>query len=287
MTRKRLLLLGSRGKMGTALAEALAGTCELIPKCSADFDAADFGAARLLVKSERPDLVVNTVAFLGIDPCEKDPGLALRLNSLFPRLLAELAEEEGFTLAHFSTDAVFDDAKGGFYTEDDTPRPLNLYGLTKYGGDCFVRAACAKHYIFRLPVLFGESARNTQFVEKMLAKAGQGAGPLRVSGDIFSSPTYSLDAARAVAEILGAERPFGLYHVANEGKASLFDLMSAIAAELRLGAAVEKASFRDFPFTGTKNTNTPLASAKGVRLRPWREAVKEYCARLKKQKEAK
>jgi len=278
--KKCVLLLGATGKMGAALAEVLSGAYRLIPSASADFNAMDFEAVRRLVKKEKPDILINTVAFLGIDPCEQDPGRAIRLNSLFPRLLAEMSAEYGFTLAHFSTDGVFDDVKGDYYTENDTPRPLHVYGLTKYGGDCFVQAASNNSYIFRLPILFGKSDKTNQFVEKMLLKVRQGARLLKISGDIFSSPTYSLDAARAVAEILGTGKPFGLYHIANQGKASLFELMSAIVAELRLNVAVERASFRDFPFMGMKNTNTPLSSVKGVNLRPWREAVKDYCLRL-------
>lgn len=283
---KKLLLLGAYGKMGTALREALAGKFEVTPKGSADFDAGDPESVKAVVGAAKPDVLVNAAAFLGIDPCEKEPLKALRLNALYPRLLAELAAETGFTLAHFSTDAVFSDEKNDFYTEDDAPAPVNLYGLTKYGGDCFIKAACPDHYIFRLPVLFGESPKNTQFVEKMLQLADGGAAELRVAGDIISSPTYSADAAAAAAGILAEGRPCGLYHLANSGKASLYDLMTAVAGELGLKTRISRASYRDFPYTGTKNTNTPMTSARGVKLRPWREAVGAYCARLKAKRDS-
>lgn len=274
---KKILLLGSTGKMGVAMEEIFKDGYSIVNKNSSDFNALEFEQVRKLIEENNPDIVVNTVALLGIDPCDKEPEKAFRLNTLYPKFLAELSKKRGFLLIHFSTDAVFNDEKNDFYTEDDTPHPLNLYGMTKYGGDCFVQAIAKKYYIFRLSVLFGETTKNTQFVEKMLEKVKQGAQVLKISNDIISSPTYSKDAAREVKRILEAGYEYGLYHIANEGKATLYELIDEIVSTLKLGVKVEKASFKDFAHIGIKNTNTPLKSIKIKTLRPWKEAIKEYC----------
>ena len=273
---KKLLLLGSTGKMGLAVKEVFAHGYALTGKNSRDFNALEFEQVRKLIKDAGPDIVINTVAFLGIDPCEKEPEKAVKLNALYPKFLAQLSVELGFLLVHFSTDAVFNDQKGNFYTEDDVPRPLNIYGFTKYGGDCFIQAIAGRYYIFRIPLLFGETAKNTQFVEKMFQRAEAGEKILRISDDIFSSPTYSKDAAREIRRIIEANFPFGVYHIANDGKASLYELMKAIIEDIGFNVKVEKASYKDFPFVGIKNTNTPLKSVKIDTLRHWREAVREY-----------
>jgi dTDP-4-dehydrorhamnose reductase len=274
---KKVLLLGGSGKMGTAIRTVFEGDYDVIAKGGRDFDAMDFGQVGALLAETRPDIVINTVAYLGIDPCEKDPERAFRLNTLYPKRLAELSNEIGFLLVHFSTDAVFNDEKGDFYTEEDAPAPLNVYGLTKHGGDCLIQSIASRYYIFRISVLFGETGKDTQFVEKMLEKVHGGQRTLRVSGDIFSSPTYSRDVAREARRIIEASYPYGLYHVANEGRASLYELMKEIAENLGLDVAVEEASYRDFPYVGRKNTCTPLKSIKIDSLRSWKEAVKEYC----------
>lgn len=275
----KMLLLGSTGKMGMALSEVFCGGYSVTGKNSKDFDATNFERVCNLIKESKPDIVINTVAFLGIDPCEKEPEKAFRLNTLYPKLLAELSKKQGFLLVHFSTDAVFNDTKGDFYTEEDSPQPLNIYGLTKYGGDCFIQAIAKRHYIFRISVLFGETPKNNQFVEKMLLKAREEDKVLRISDDIIGSPTYSKDAAREVRRIIDDRYPFGLYHVANKGKASLYDLMKEIFVELNIDVKVKKASYKDFPFLGIKNTYTPIKSERISSLRPWQEAVKEYCAK--------
>jgi len=278
---KRLLILGHTGKMGLALSRALAKDYSIVGKNSRDFDAGDFAQVRGIIEQDKWDIVVNAVALLGIDQCEQQPQKALLLNTLYPRFLAELSKEKDFLLVHFSTDAVFNDSKGDFYLEGDTPCPLNIYGLTKYGGDCFIQAICRRYYIFRIPLLFGETTKSNQFVEKMLNKVRQGAGLIRVSSDIVTSPTYSLDVAWEIKRIIDRELPWGLYHLANAGKASLYELMVEIISGLGLEVKVEKASYHDFAYIGIKNTFTPLASEKIDVLRPWKEAVKDYCAQIK------
>ncbi len=280
MAKRKILLLGNTGKMGTALKSILEGEYRVIGRNSGDFNALNPDDVYSLVEETAPDIVINTVAFLGIDPSEKDPVRAFRLNTLYPKHLAELSNEKGFLLIHFSTDAVFDDSKRDYYTEGDCPLPINMYGLTKYGGDCSIQTIASNYYIFRIPVLFGETSKNTQFVEKMLQRVKGGERVLRISDDIISSPSYSRDIAREVKRILEEPLPSGLYHIANKGMASLYDLMSEIAKNLKIDVTVERASYRDFPYLGRKNTFTPIRSEKVAGLRPWQEAVIEYCKNI-------
>lgn len=277
---KKVLLLGNTGKMGLALNEVLKEDYAVIGKNSRDFDAANFDEVKSMVKDIKPNIVVNTVAFLGIDPCEKEPIKALTLNTLYPKLLAELSRDMGFLLMHFSTDAVFNNAKNSPYVESDAPKPLNMYGFTKYGADCFIQAIAKKYYIFRLPILFGKSTKNNQFVEKMLQKIKEGNKALKVTNDIVSSPSYSLDTANEVKRMMESNLPYGLYHVVNEGKATLFEIMQEIVKNLKLDVKVEKASYNDFPYVGIKNTNTPMTSEKIRPLRPWKEAINDYTDNL-------
>ncbi|MDP7244126.1 MAG: NAD(P)-dependent oxidoreductase [Flavobacteriales bacterium] len=277
----KVLLLGHMGKIGIALNEALKDSYEVIGKNTNDFDAANFDEVKNLIKEIKPDILINTVAFLGIDPCENEPIKALTLNTLYPKLLAELSKDMDFLLVHFSTDAVFNDAKNDLYVESDAPKPLNVYGFTKYGGDCFIRAIAKKYYIFRPAILFGRSKKNNQFVEKMMLKIKEGNKVIRVVDDIISSPSYSIDIANEAKRIIENSLPYGLYHLVNEGKASLFEIMQEIVENLKLDVKVEKASYNDFPYKGIKNTNTPLTSEKIKPMRSWKEAIKDYTNHLK------
>jgi len=280
-----ILLLGHTGKLGSALYDIFSTTHNVIGKNSLDFDATKFNEITDIIENIKPDYIINTIGFLGIDHCEQNHDKAILLNTLFPRHLAILANKRKITLVHFSTDAVFNDSKGDYYNENDRPAPLNIYGVSKYGGDCLVAAECTAHYIFRIPVLFGNSNKNDQFVEKMLFRIKEGQKVLKISDDIVSSPTYSRDVATAVKELLFNDVPYGLYHIANDGKASLFELMEEIKNALRLDVVIERTSFKSFPFVGTKNTYTPLASIRTGSLRHWKDAIHDYACFLKEKEQ--
>jgi dTDP-4-dehydrorhamnose reductase len=267
---KKILLLGSTGKMGTAITKVFTDY-EIIGKNSKDFEAADPESVRKIIKENPVDIVINTVAMLGIDNCEVDQLRANVVNSYYPRTLAKLSVEFGFKLVHFSTDAVFDGEKQDYYTELDKVNPINYYGLSKHRGDYAIQYIDYKYYIFRIPLLFGPTTKTNQFVEKMLTKEGT----IKVANDIICSPSYSIDIAKRIEWIIRRRFPFGLYHIANEGKASLYELMQEIAPD----KIIEPCSYKDFPHIGVKNTYTPIESHIFTSLRNWKEAVKECYGR--------
>jgi dTDP-4-dehydrorhamnose reductase len=263
---KKVLLLGGTGKMGKALNSAL----------SKEYD------IRKIIKSNEPDIVINTVAFLGIDPCEKDPIKAFEMNMMHPMRLAEISNEFGFLLVHFSTDAVFSDIKSDeSYDEYSMPNPVNVYGMTKLGGDMMVQEISKKFYLTRISVLFGDNDKNNQFVEKMLYRINSGASEINIADDIIGTPCYSKDVALSIKNLIESDLEYGLYHVVNDGKGSLYDLMSEISDHMEtLPVIVNRASHKDFSAIGKKNTNTPLKSSKLKPMRHWKDAVKEYCKSL-------
>lgn len=271
----KILLLGHTGKMGLALNKILCDDYEIIGKNSQDFDASNFEKVKEMVKEVQPDILINTVAFHGIDPCEKEPEKALAINTLHTKLLAELSNELDFLLVHFSTDAIFNNQKDKSYVESDTPKPINLYGFTKYGADCFIQSIAKKYYVVRYSLLFGKNPRNNQLIEKMTKKINEGE-EISMADDITCSPSYSIDIAKEVKRILKSSLPYGVYHVVNEGKATLYDIMVEVSKTLNSDINIKKASFRDFNHLAMKNTDTLLTSEKINALRSWKEAIKDY-----------
>lgn len=273
----RILLLGHTGKLGTAIQRRLDSAYEIRGLNSKSLDARDLVGAEQIIREMRPDIVVNTIAFMGIEACERHPSETFQVNALFPRMLAQLGAQAGFTLIHFSTETVFSGKLGRPLTEADEPDPVNQYGFSKYLSEVLVQEVLGHHYIFRLPVLFGDGPRRNQFVERMIDRARAGETEFRIADDIVTSPTWTADVADTLARVLDERPAYGLYHIANGDQASLFDLFSEVVRLLDLDVRVERASFRDFPGMGAKNTVTPL-SMSGLRpLRSWQDALADYC----------
>ena len=276
---KKILILGASGKMGTALSCILDGYI-LDKRNTSNSDVLDFDNVQSIIEIFKPDIVINSVANLAIDSSEESPYISFKSNTLLPQYLAHLSNTYNFILINFSTDAVFNDEKKDFYIESDKPCPLNMYGMTKYGGDCMIQSISKKFYVIRIPVLFGASYKKDQFVEKTLQNIKNGKKELKIANDVISSPTYSLDVAHKIKEFIESDYEYGVYHVANHGKASLYDLISEILYRLNLDIKIVKASFKDFQYIGRKNTFTPITSEKIIPLRNWQEAIKDYCNKL-------
>ena len=85
----------------------------------------------------RPDIVINTAAYVRVDYCEADADKAFEVNAVGARNVAVACQQLGAKLVHISTDYVFGgevEVRTTPYTEFDTPIPPNLYGKSKLGG---------------------------------------------------------------------------------------------------------------------------------------------------------
>jgi dTDP-4-dehydrorhamnose reductase len=276
----RVLVLGAGGKLGSAVCRVFQQSCVVDGKVRSDVDITQADQVMRAIEQSAPDVVINTAAFVGIDACESDPEQAFAANTALPKLLARLSNQHNFLLVHISTDAVFNGTKLDYYTEADCAKPVNVYGISKYGGDCCVEALARRYYIFRIPLLFGENPKQNQFVEKMLARLEQGEAQLQISNDIVSSPSFSTDIAQAIKDIVDSQTPYGLYHLANEGQASLHDLIIELAGCINSSATVIGCSHTAFPSKGIKNTYTPIRSIHLPPLRPWQAALSQYCSTM-------
>lgn len=97
-------------------------------------DATDFSTIEYIVQTLRPDIIINCIGIVKQLQEANDPVLSIRLNALFPHLLAQLCVRKGIRMIHMSTDCVFSGKKGD-YTEDDIPDASDLYGRTKLLGE--------------------------------------------------------------------------------------------------------------------------------------------------------
>ena len=138
----------------------------------------------------------------------------------------------GALVVHYSTDYVFDGTAARPYREDDTPRPLGVYGASKLAGEHLVAAAGGEHLVVRTSGVFGRGGseqKGGSFVERIVAQARAGQ-PLRVVADQVFAPTFAADLATASIALVRAGAR-GLFHVTNAGSCSWHDLaVAALAA---------------------------------------------------------
>jgi dTDP-4-dehydrorhamnose reductase len=204
-----------------------------------ELDLADPDQIREVVRSVRPDLVVNAAAYTAVDTAESDAATASAINSEAPRLLALEAKSLGAILLHFSTDYVFDGCKGSPYVETDHPNPVNCYGRTKLAGEEAIRNSGAAHLIFRTSWVYATHGRN--FLLTMLRLATE-RKELKIVNDQVGSPTCAFDLAQAISRILTGiiakrENGFvssgigGTYHMTAAGQTTWYEFAKAFLTE--------------------------------------------------------
>ena len=282
----RWIIAGNNGQLGRALTRALAGPGHEVVAAfdlpEADIADPEAVAAVFAGVGDPPDFVVNAAAFTHVDRCETERDAAHRANAIGPKVLAEACVAAGCRLAHVSTDYVFRGDAGEPYNEDDTPEPVSAYGATKLEGEGFVLAAAPDSLVVRTSWVFGEGRNFVSVIvgQGLARRDGSATGPLSVVDDQKGHPTYAEDLAGAIVGLLEQECR-GLYHVANAGVASWWDL-----ARVTLDSAgfsdieIDRARTADLDLSAPRPLWSVLdcskAEARGVGLRSWQAAVREY-----------
>ena len=273
----KILIIGLSGCFGTEFKNlCLNNNINLLGFKSSKLNILDYKLLEKKIKKEKPRVVINSSAIVGINQCEEEYSNAFSVNSIGALNLAKICEKMGIILVQTSTHAVFDGKRKKSYCEEDLPRPNNVYSGTKYLSELFVSSICKKFYVIRFPTLFGKRSNNQKgFVDKVYVALKENK-TLKIATDKIDSPTYAKDAAKALIEIINKKKKFGTYHLADEGKISFYTFVNELKKLLNSKSLIIKAKDEEFVSVGFKPLKTSIVSKKLKKMRNWKIALKEY-----------
>jgi dTDP-4-dehydrorhamnose reductase len=173
----RILLTGTSGQVGRALAPLLAQQGEVIAAARTAFDLAQPATLPAMLDQLSPDLIVNPAAYTAVDRAEDEPDLANAVNADAPGAMARWAAARNVPMVHFSTDYVFDGSGERPWRETDRCAPLGVYGRSKLAGEEAIRAAGGPHLILRTAWVY--AAEGANFMRTMI-RLGREREALRV-----------------------------------------------------------------------------------------------------------
>lgn len=269
----RIAVAGSRGQLGLALQEVLAGN-DLLPIDLPEHDITDLGAITATLAAFRPEAIIHSAALTDVDRCEREPDLAYAVNVLGTRNLVVGALQTGAAFVYVSTDYVFPGREEP-YAEYDPTGPLSVYARTKLQGEQVVRDHLQRFYIARTAWMYGDGPRS--FVETVLRLA-DGPGTMQMVTDEVGSPTRALDLARALARLIQVPA-FGIHHLSGEGACSRYEwAVEILRIAGRKDVVVEPATgYRRLARVPKRvvlrNRN---AAAAGIVMPPWQESLREH-----------
>ncbi len=226
MTKKKILLLGATGMAGHVAYHYLKETnkYEILDvvfrnKLTADsivLDVTDKHATEELIKTVKPDIIVNCIGIL-IKGSRQHPDNAIYINAYFPHLLERLSSEIDAKLIHISTDCVFSGKKGN-YTEYDFKDADDVYGRSKALGEV-------------------ENDRDltirTSIIGPELKQSGEGLfhwfmhqeGKVNGFTDAIWGGVTTLELAKAIDKVIDNNLT-GLVHLSNGKGISKYDLLN-------------------------------------------------------------
>lgn len=278
----RVAVIGANGQLGTDICNQFSPKHEISALNHEDIEISDLDSCRTVLGSIKPDLVINTAAYHNVPLCEENETLSFQINGIGALNLAKAAEHDNFSLAHISTDYVFDGAKRSPYVEEDLPNPLNVYANTKLSGEYFVRNYCEKHFVIRVSGIYGATvcrAKGGNFITTMKKVAAE-KPEVRVVDDEVLTPTPTREVARNMLRLVETDN-YGLYHMTCEGSCSWYEFATVIFQSLELKTPLFACSVQDFPSPVKRPFYSVLENAglKRIGLNdmpPWREALQSF-----------
>lgn len=297
MSRMKILLTGKHGQVGFELQRALAPLGDVHAVDYAECDLANAAAISALVRSARPDVIINPAAYTAVDKAESEPQLAHAINAVAPGILGEEAARLGAWVVHYSTDYVFDGAKGGAYTEDDLTNPLGVYGRTKRDGEMALQQSHARHLIFRTSWVVGAHGGN--FAKTILRLALE-RDQLNVVADQYGAPTSAALLADVTAQLVrqrlqeGEDRfPYGLYHLVAGGETTWCEYARFVVSEAHAAGrllqlvpdAIRGIPSSEYSTAAKRPANSRLDTGKlrrtfGLELPDWQSGVRHVLRQI-------
>jgi dTDP-4-dehydrorhamnose reductase len=280
----KIAVIGANGQLGSDLVAAFSEDGDAVSGLThAEIEISDLSSVSRVLKELQPQVIVNTAAMHHVENCEREPEKAFAVNAIGPRNLALAARELDAVLLHVSTDYVFDGGKGSPYLEEDNPRPLNAYGITKLAGEHFVRATTPKNFVIRTSGLYGKSPCRAKgglnFIELML-KLAKERGEVRVVDSEVVSPTSTAELAQQMVRLSRSDS-YGLYHATAEGSCSWYEFAREIFTVTDTPVSLKAASPNEFPAKVARPKysvleNRALKSHGLNAFKPWQDALHMY-----------
>ena len=278
--------------LGSDIKESYSGVQDGSPACTMPYiglDLTDEEKTRKLISEEGIDAIIHCAAWTAVDAAEELENRAIveKINGEVPGVLARIMKERDGKLLYLSTDYVFSGEGTEAWSPDETNfAPINFYGKTKLMGEEKIREALEKYFIVRIAWVFGLNGKN--FIKTMLS-VGKSHEEVRVVNDQIGNPTYTLDLAELLVDMICSEK-YGNYHATNEGEyISWYDFTKEIYKQAGLATKVFPVSTEEYGLSKAKRPKnsrldkTKLKAEGFTPLPDWKDALSRYLKALEEE----
>jgi dTDP-4-dehydrorhamnose reductase len=281
----KILVLGASGQLGNCLAKVAAekNITDIAFPSETEGNILDIDLLQQLFEKEKPAFAINCAAYTAVDKAEDEREISRKVNRDGAVNIANCCLEHGTTMIHVSTDFVFKGNIPKLLTEEDEPDPINVYGFTKLEGEAAIAGILEKHITIRTSWLYSEYGNN--FVKTML-RLGKEKEQLGVVADQIGTPTYGIDLATAILDIIELNTTdYGVYHYSNEGVTSWYDFAKAIFDLSNTPIILNPVKTSGYPTKAVRPAFSVMDKSKikttfRIKIPYWRDSLKICISRL-------
>lgn len=245
-------------------------------------DITDGAAVSKTIEELKPDVIIHCAAWTNVDGAEAPENQAKvhQINAVGTENIARAAKAVDAKMVYISTDYVFDgQGERPWEPDDKCYAPLNVYGQSKLDGELAVSSILERYFIVRIAWVFGLNGKN--FIKTMI-NVGKTHDTVRVVNDQIGTPTYTLDLARLLVDMIETEK-YGYYHATNEGGyISWYDFCCEFYKQYGLETKVVPVTTAEYGLSvAARPFNSRLEKKKLVEagfdpLPTWQDAVSRY-----------
>jgi len=237
----KFLVTGSAGLIGLQVVRDLAKQNHTIYSCYHDekpahgtpvkLDLVNLNDIKETINRIKPDTIIHLAAMTGVDQCETQQDLAMKINANATEIMAREAAKNHTFFVYVSTDYVFD-GKSGMRKEDDMPNPLGFYGKSKLEGEHALNRLASGWCIARTSTPFGIHPKKKSF-PLWVKESMESNNEIPILVDQFTSPTYVPNLSKMLIEV-ATRQIAGVIHLAGVTRISRYDLAEQVAQRLNL-----------------------------------------------------
>jgi dTDP-4-dehydrorhamnose reductase len=223
-------------------------------------DLADQAETSRIFQEIGPSSVVHCAAATDVDWCEEHPEEAHKINVMVPAAVAAICSRIAARLLYISTDSVFDGGRGN-YTEDDTPKPVNVYAKTKLLGEREVLRQNPTASVARVSI-YGWNAQNKESLAEWVLKRLAVGSLVPGFSDVIFCPVLANDLAEIILALLDRDLD-GTYHIVGSEPISKYEFARRVASSFGFdpGQVVPR-HLADARLTAQRPLNTSLNTDK-------------------------
>lgn len=269
--RKKILITGASGMLGSCLEIELAGKFDVFATGGTDlagktpenylrFDLRE-ASYQPLIEWADPDVIIHCAALTNGKYCNDHPEEAFLINGISVWKLIESTTQK-VKLIYISTDAVFP-ASTHFASENDPVAPESVYGKSKELGEFFLLNSHRDCTIIRTTIVGLNLNPARQGFAEWMVESAKNDREIQLFDDVLFTPISTWDLATAIEHLLASTTGERVWHIAGSEICSKYAFGVALLKALKLPlTSVARGQITNFKDRVKRSTDQSLSSDK-------------------------